>query len=172
MVATVEPFNSIGRARISQLINKSNQFNLTSRRYTESEVANLEADSGVLTLQARLRDRFGDNGMIGVAVCRRQGGAWDIDTWLMSCRVLGRRVEELFLAEIVRAAREQGVETLRGRFIPTGKNDLVRDHYKKLGFAPVGTDGQTTLWQLDVGSYHCPVLPIEVHRPHQSQPPT
>ena len=127
----------------------------------------MEADPGALTLQVRLRDRFGDNGMIGVAVCRREGREWDIDTWLMSCRVLGRRVEELFLAEIVRAARDEGVEVLKGRFAPTGKNDLVRDHYKKLGFTPAGMNGHDTLWQLDVGSYRCPALPFEVHRPPQ-----
>ena len=98
MVMSFAPFDVMGRSRISQLVNKSNQFNLT-RRYTEAERAELAADPSALTLQVRLRDRFGDSGMIAVLIARRsehQGEpAVDIDTWLMSCRVLGRKVEEV-----------------------------------------------------------------------------
>ena len=112
MEITFAPFDSAGRARIAQLINKSNQFNLTTRRYTEAEVAAAEADEEVFTLQVRLKDRFGDNGMICVVICRPDGQDWLIDSWLMSCRVLGRRVEQMTLREITRAARERGVRML------------------------------------------------------------
>jgi FkbH-like protein len=89
MTITYQPFDATGRARIVQLINKSNQYNLTTRRYTEPEVFDAENAPEVFTLQVRLADIFGDNGMISVVICRPcQDGVWDIDTWLMSCRVL------------------------------------------------------------------------------------
>lgn len=136
MEITFAPFDRTGRARISQLINKSNQFNLTTHRYSEADVAALEQNSQILTLQVRLIDRFGDNGMIGVVICRSNASSeWLIDTWLMSCRVLGRKVEQMVLREVVSRAREAGIATLVGIFSPTEKNALVRDHYKKLGFA-------------------------------------
>ena len=143
------PFDRIGRARISQLINKSNQFNLTTRRYSEAEIGLAEADVGVFTLQVRLIDSFGDNGMICVVICR-PGAAdeWVIDTWLMSCRVLGRKVEQMVLREILRQAREAGIDRVLGRYDPTEKNALVRDHYEKLGFAKVGEQDGSTTWSM------------------------
>ena len=88
MACTNRPFDALGRARTAQLINKSNQFNLTTRRYTEADVAAMEADPGKLTMQVRLVDRFGDNGMISVAIFDKGAEEWRCDTWLMSCRVL------------------------------------------------------------------------------------
>ena len=143
------PFDSAGRARVAQLINKSNQFNLTTRRYTQNEVAGMEADPSVFTLQVRLRDRFGDNGMISVVICRPHEKRWEIDTWLMSCRVLGRGVEQAVLAEIVRSAEKEGIVELRGRFIPSGRNALVKDHYEKLGFVPAEED----TWTLGISTF-------------------
>src|SRR6185369_9482696 len=122
MVMTVQPFDEVGRARIAQLISKSNQFNLTTRRYTEVEVAEAERDPDCMTLQIRLADTFGDNGMICVIICRRSGRDWHIDTWLMSCRVLGRRVEEATLQEILLQARRAGIEALIGTYRPTERN--------------------------------------------------
>jgi FkbH-like protein len=150
MEISFAPFDDAGRARISQLINKSNQFNLTTRRYSEAEVEEAAADAAVFTLQVRLRDKFGDNGMISVVICRpRARHVWELDVWLMSCRVLGRRVEEAVLGEIVRHARAAGIDTLIGRYLPTARNDIVKDHYMKLGFAldGHGEDGSTT-WSL------------------------
>jgi FkbH-like protein len=144
------PFDRTGRARISQLINKSNQFNLTTRRYTEADVAVAEEDPAVFTLQVRLIDAFGDNGMICVIVCRPEAtGVWEIDTWLMSCRVLGRKVETMVLREIILNARAAGISRLVGTYRPTERNALVVDHYEKLGFRSVGShaDG-TTVWEL------------------------
>lgn len=140
-------FDRTSRARVAQLINKSNQFNLTTRRYTEAEVAAAEADPDVLGLHARLIDTFGDNGIICVVICRpAEPGVWLIDTWLMSCRVLGRRVEQMVLREILLRARANGIATLRGAYRPTERNELVRDHYRKLGFVHTGTDEDGATW--------------------------
>jgi FkbH-like protein len=165
MVAEMRGFDAVNRARIAQLINKSNQFNLTTRRYTEAEVAAMEADPALVTLQARLVDRFGDNGMISVAILRPEGEALAIDTWLMSCRVLGRRMEEAMLAELVAAAQARGADALIGRYLPTQKNALVADHYEKLGFHLVahGDDGSST-WRLPLAGWTPPALPIRIRR--------
>ncbi|MGV7217912.1 HAD-IIIC family phosphatase [Bradyrhizobium sp. UFLA05-112] len=143
-------FNRTTRARLTQLINKSNQFNLTTRRYTESQVEQLETDPAAMTLHARLIDKFGDNGLICVVICRATGFArWTIDSWLMSCRVLGRGVEQAVLAEIVRRARAAGIETLEGHYVPTDRNEMVREHYGKLGFMRIddGSDASSR-WEL------------------------
>ncbi|PDT78968.1 hypothetical protein CO675_01515 [Bradyrhizobium sp. C9] len=117
-----------------------------------------------LTFQIRLRDRFGDNGVIGVVIARKKDTTYDIDTWLMSCRVLGRRVEEAIIAELVRHCRLNGVDTLEGSYLPTAKNALVRDLYKKLGFAPAGGTDDHHIWKLDIAEYDVPSLPFEVIR--------
>lgn len=153
MTITFSPFDAAGRARIVQLINKSNQYNLTTRRYTDPEVAEAEADPEVFTLQVRLADIFGDNGMISVVICRpAQIGVWEIDTWLMSCRVLGRKAEHMILREILSHARLHGISRLDGLYRATDRNKLVVDHYAKLGFTKVEEDDSgTTRWQLLVG---------------------
>jgi FkbH-like protein len=160
------PFDTIGRQRIAQLINKSNQFNLTTRRYTEAEVAALETDTSVFTLQVRLSDKFGDLGMIGVIICRpathNGAKAWDIDTWLMSCRVLGRKVEDAMLARIAEAARAAGIATLIGRYLPTAKNNMVADHYAKLGFTLLEEKDGARTFALLLASYETPELPLTV----------
>ena len=168
MLLSHDTFDNIGRQRIAQLINKSNQFNLTTRRYTEPEIAELEEDPFVHTRQFRLRDRFGEFGMIGVIICRtvRHAGhsAWDIDTWLMSCRVLGRKVEEAMLQETVQSAKKVGVRFLLGRFIPTNKNSMVSEHYSRLGFAriPVAEETGSTLWLLDTQEFPRTDLPMQI----------
>jgi len=165
MVITFQPFDDTGRARIAQLINKSNQFNLTTRRYTEADVEAAQNDPACFTLQVRLADTFGDNGMISVIICRQEGNAWDIDTWLMSCRVLGRKVETTVLQELARHARASGIAVLRGTYRPTERNALVKDHYAKLGFSCSGTDADgTTRWSLDVGTVADETVPMTVNR--------
>ena len=166
MTITFQPFDATGRARISQLINKSNQFNLTTRRYTEADVAEAEADSNAFTMQVRLADTFGDNGMISVIVCRPIGlGTWEIDTWLMSCRVLGRKVEQMVLREIILHAREAGIERLVGRYIPSEKNRMVQNHYEQLGFRAIAHEpsGETT-WELDATT-EIEAAPMAIERP-------
>ncbi|HEX2870080.1 MAG TPA: HAD-IIIC family phosphatase [Polyangiaceae bacterium] len=166
MRLTVQPFDDSGRQRIAQLINKSNQFNLTTRRYTEAEVAQIEQDSSAFALQLRLSDSFGDNGMISVVICRRSGDAWEIDTWLMSCRVLGRKVEQAVLAELAFHAREHGVRRLLGEYLPTEKNALVATHYERLGFSLLERlpTGQSR-WQLDLEQLpSTAALPMAIER--------
>jgi FkbH-like protein len=150
MKITFAAFDTIGRARISQLINKSNQFNLTTRRYTEAQVAELEGVKDAFTLQVRLEDKFGDNGMISVVICKlSQPATWDIDTWLMSCRVLGRQVEQMVLRELILQGRRLGITRLTGAWHPTDKNGIVREHYAKLGFSKTAEreDG-ATFWAI------------------------
>lgn len=150
MEIVFKPFDATGRSRIAQLINKSNQYNLTTRRYTEADVLEAESAASIFTLQVRLIDRFGDNGMISVIICKpSEPDTWTIDTWLMSCRVLGRRVEESVLCEILSQARAHGVTRLVGEFIPTDRNMMVQKHYQKLGFdlAAQDTNG-ATLWEI------------------------
>jgi FkbH-like protein len=164
MTITFQPFDATGRARIVQLINKSNQYNLTTRRYTDPEVAAAENAPDVFTLQVRLADIFGDNGMISVVICRLvECGVWDIDTWLMSCRVLGRKVEHMVLREILAHARASGVRKLAGVFVPTDHNKLVVDHYAKLGFTKIHEDDSgLTRWELLVEEADPEIAPMEV----------
>jgi FkbH-like protein len=164
MTITFQPFDAIGRARIVQLINKSNQYNLTTRRYTDPEVSAAENDPEVFTLQVRLTDIFGDNGMISVVICRPGADrVWEIDTWLMSCRVLGRKVEHMVLREILEHARAAGVSKLTGVYRPTDRNKLVIDHYVKLGFTPVSEEPTgLTRWELPVESADPESAPMKV----------
>ena len=94
----------------------------------------METRPDKLMLQARLEDRFGDNGIISIVIVDTKGREWDIDTWLMSCRVLGRRVENAVLKTIAGYARSQGATALTGSYIPSAKNQMVKDHYQKLSF--------------------------------------
>jgi FkbH-like protein len=150
MTITFQPFDATSRARIVQLINKSNQYNLTTRRYTDPEVAEAENDPETFTLQVRLADIFGDNGMISVVICRlRESDVWEIDTWLMSCRVLGRKVEHMVLGEILEHARTAGILKLIATYLPTDRNKLVVDHYARLGFTQIGEEASgLTRWEL------------------------
>lgn len=146
-------FDRIAQKRIVQLINKTNQFNLTTRRYTEDEVAKVIADPRVLSLQLRLLDRFGDNGVIALVIGRFLScyAAIEIDTWLMSCRVLGRQVEQATLNLTASEAMRLGAKRLIGRYVPTAKNSMVKDHYEKLGFSALDREG--TLWELNLEDF-------------------
>jgi FkbH-like protein len=134
-------FDNIALQRIVQVINKSNQFNLTTRRYTNEDVIAVMADPTAFGLQLRLTDRFGDNGIIAIIIGRLQdNNDLYIDTWLMSCRVLGRQVEPTTLNLIAQEAAGLGARRLIGEYIPTKKNGMVKDHYAKLGFTVMETD--------------------------------
>jgi FkbH-like protein len=164
MTITFQPFDAAGRARIVQLINKSNQYNLTTIRYTEPEVVAAENDPEAFTLQVRLADIFGDNGMISVVICRPGGnGTWEIDTWLMSCRVLGRKVEFMVLREMLQHARNAGVRTLAGVYRPTDRNKLVVDHYARLGFTKIAEEQSGLVhWELTIEGSDPPSAPMKV----------
>jgi FkbH-like protein len=111
----------------------------------------------------RLVDTFGDNGIISVIIADKGREAWEIDTWLMSCRVLGRRVEETVLAHLVAAARAAGAKALVGRYLPSPKNKMVAGHYDKLGFSRVeaAADGAVT-YRLELADYVAPNLPLTI----------
>ena len=165
MVMNAAPFDPGSRPRIVQLINKTNQYNLTTRRYTEAEIAGLEDDPDAYTLQVRLSDRFGDLGMIAVIIATWEQGPVPtlvIQSWLMSCRVLGRRVEEAMLARVVADAKRSGMSRIRGIFRATAKNGMVRDHYVRLGFSAgdVSYDGSAT-FEFAIDDYVTPSLPFE-----------
>ncbi len=144
-------FDTLGLARIVQLSNKTNQFNLTTRRTTDMEVAALIADPSALTLQLRLRDQLGDSGMIALIAGRLLGTDLSIETWLMSCRVLGRKIEQATLFLVAEEARRLGAARLLGQYRPTAKNGMVREHYAQLGFSLIGEapDGVTD-WALSL----------------------
>jgi FkbH-like protein len=150
MVLTFFPFDEVTRPRRLQLINKSNQFNLTNRRYTWAELEEAEGNPRLFTLQVRLMDVFGDAGIISVVICKLDSpSVWSVDTWLMSCRVLGRRIEEKVLAHIVTQARKAGALQIEGVYKPSGRNGLVANHYSMLGFTKLSehASGETT-WRL------------------------
>jgi len=148
-------FDDGGIQRIAQLMNKTNQFNLRTRRYTEPEVAALLDDPDAVTLQLRLIDRFGDNGIISAIVGRfeQTSEALTIETWLMSCRVLGRQVEEAALNLLVEAARRRGAKSLIGEYIASNRNAMVADHYGKLGFTLIDQSDAASRWRLNIDTY-------------------
>lgn len=155
MRAEIKPFEPSCLDRVAQLVNKTNQFNLTSRRCTREEIARMAGDAGFLTRCGRLTDRFGDNGMVAVSVGEVKGDVCELALLLLSCRVLGRGMELAMVDEIARAAIARGVRRIRGTYRPTSKNAMVRDFYATMGFAKVAEDAQgNSTWELDVsGGY-------------------
>lgn len=145
MIGEAKPFETSRFSRISQLTQRSNQFNLRTVRYTEDEIERLAQDSGYMTLYYTLRDKYGDHGLVAVVIMKKLSDtALFIDTWLMSCRVLKRGMEEYTVNCIVRAAKENGFEKIYGEYLPTPKNAMVRDIYEQMGFTKTG-DGQYCL---------------------------
>jgi FkbH-like protein len=166
IVVEFAPVDARTLTRVAQLTNKTNQFNMTTRRYTEGEILAMQA-AGHDVVAMRVADRFGDNGLVGVAILGPlSDGIKEIDTLLMSCRVMGRGVESAFVAHLAEHARAQAATSLRGRYIPTPKNAPARDCYARLGFAraeeqPDGTE----VWELDLGSQRVSVAPWLSVRP-------
>lgn len=149
-----QPFDRVGLQRIVQLINKTNQFNLTTRRYTASDVQAVMQTPGALTLQLRLLDGFGDNGVIGIVIGKPEDRSIRLDIWLMSCRVLGRQIEEATMNLVSAEALRLGATSLIGEYVPSKKNGIVRDHYRRLGFENVESqlDG-SSIWILHVADF-------------------
>jgi FkbH-like protein len=145
MVARVGPVDAVNIARVVQLINKTNQFNLTTRRRNRAELEAFLAAPGAEGFWVRLADKFADHGLIAVALAARRGAALEIDTLLMSCRVLGRGVEALVLAELAARAAAAGCDRLEGAYVPSGRNGMVADLYRRLGMAETarGADGSS-----------------------------
>ena len=139
MVGTARPFEPAVYSRVAQLTQRSNQFNLRTVRYTEADIRRLAEDPDCLTVYYELRDKFGDHGLVGVVVGRRSGAdTLFIDTWLMSCRVLKRGMEEFIIAALMDRAKKAGYRWVVGEYIPTPKNAMVKDIYKTVGFEEAG----------------------------------
>jgi FkbH-like protein len=157
MVAEIESFKPVYLERIAQLTNKTNQYNLTTRRYTFAEIEFLAVSPTHIGLYGKLADRFGDNGLISIVLGRAEGEALTLDLWLMSCRVLKRDMELAMLDVLAQKASDRGFRSLHGIYLPTKKNAMVADHYGRLGFAPcavpAGLPEGTTFWTLDLIGY-------------------
>ncbi len=145
MVGQLAPAQQAELPRLAQLEHKTNQFNLTTRRYTQAQLAACLQRSDALVLSLHLKDRFGDHGLVGALVALHEGSALRIDSWLLSCRVFSRTAEHFMLAGLARWALQQGATALLGEYHPTARNALVADLYARLGFTRIGTDGKH--WQ-------------------------
>ena len=149
MVSLVEPFNKFNTPRVAQLSQRSNQFNLRTVRYTEADIERLSTSPEYYTFSFTLEDKFGNNGMICVIILQKEDEhTLFIDTWFMSCRVLKRGMENFVLNTITTFAKENGFKILKGEYIATVKNEMVKEHYKNLGFTE--TDN---VWLLKVLEY-------------------
>ena len=158
-------FDAPHAERITQLINKTNQFNLTTRRYTAAEISALMENPDYLTLYGRLTDRFGDNGLVTAIIGHREGKVLDLELWIMSCRTFKRRLEHAMFDQLVAQAKAMGIETIIGHYYPTAKNLLVRDFYATIGFEQIAQDdeGNLTFAFTGLADYQpqCGVMEIE-----------
>jgi FkbH-like protein len=154
--AELNPVSDLTLARIAQLTQKTNQFNLTTRRYTETQIAEMAKQPEWNIFSIRVRDRFGDHGVVGVAIAHDQGEQCEVDTFLLSCRVIGRTVETALLAHIAKSAAERGCRRLVGWFLPTKKNAPARDFYSQHNFNRVEENGTGSLWSIDLTQQEVP----------------
>lgn len=165
MNAVIDDFLPVYLQRITQLTNKSNQFNLTTRRFTTAEMETVFADNSYIRLYGKLADKFGDNGIVSVVIGKINGDTLDIILWLMSCRVLKRDMELAMLDALCERAKERGLKTLTGYYYPTAKNKMVKDLYQSFGFTQVSVDEDgNTVWTLPLDGYTCKNKYINVER--------
>ena len=153
MEAEIDGFRSVYYDRIAQLTNKSNQFNLTTRRYTRADIEQMANDQHYITLYGRLRDKFGDNGLISVVIGEKIDDSLHIRLWLMSCRVLKRGMEQMMLDALAARAAADGCKELIGYYYKTAKNKMVSDLYAVFGFEKIMQSGDDTVWRLDLAGY-------------------
>lgn len=154
MTAEIGSFPEMYMARISQLSNKSNQFNLTTKRCSLADIQNFTADPAYVTLYGKLIDKFGDNGVVAVTFGHAEGETLHIDLWLMSCRVLKRDMEKAMLDKLVERCKDKGVKEIRGYYYPTPKNNMVREFYAEMGFDKVSEDEEgNSEWVMQIEGY-------------------
>jgi FkbH-like protein len=153
MTASIQSFSSVYLDRITQLTNKTNQFNLTTKRYTIGEIENIASSDAYVKVYGKLSDKYGDNGLIAISVGHIKDKECHIDLWLMSCRVLKRDMEFAMLDELVRQCKEKGVSEIIGYYFKSTKNNMVLDLYEKFGFDLIAANGDDTVWKLDVSNY-------------------
>ena len=148
--------------RIARLTQRTNQFNLTTRRYNEAEIAAFLNDPARRVYVLRLLDRFGDNGTVGLAVVVSENGRWRIDTFLLSCRVIGRQVEHVLADRILRDAASEGVVAVEAEYVPTPNNGLVADFWRSLGFTMLSEseDDRRTVWRFDLSGFRPKTFPF------------
>jgi FkbH-like protein len=156
--AELDPVSDLTLARVAQLTQKTNQFNLTTRRYTETQIVEMARKPDWHICSIKVRDRFGDHGLVGVAITHDVGEPCEVDTFLLSCRVIGRTVETALLAHLAASAAQRGRKRLEGWFLPTKKNAPARDFYEQHGFELQATSREGSLWTLDLKSsqLRCP----------------
>lgn len=151
MKAEIRSFAPIYLDRITQLINKTNQFNVTTKRYTRAEIENISANKNYITLYGRLKDKFGDNGLISIIIGEIRGSEMHLELWLMSCRVLKRGMDEAMFDQLVAVALNRNCTSIYGNYHPTSKNGMVSGLFKHMGFTKIGqTDSGNTSWRLDI----------------------
>lgn len=151
MKGIIKPFEPVYMARIAQLTNKSNQFNLTTKRYTQEEIEAAASNPGYITLYGKLLDRFGDNGVVSVVIGRKEKNECHIDLWLMSCRVLKRDMEFAMMDTLVHKCMTDGIDTIYGYYYPTAKNAMVKEFYELQGFEKIEEDeAGNTKWKLAI----------------------
>ncbi|MDF2437008.1 MAG: hypothetical protein K0Q95_1384 [Bacteroidota bacterium] len=149
MTSVVEPFDKFNTPRVAQLSQRSNQFNLRTVRYTEADIDAIGKSEDYFTFTFTLEDKFGDNGLICVIILKKVNeNSLFIDTWFMSCRVLKRGMENFVLNTIVKFAERKGFKKVIGEYLPTAKNEMVKNHYSDLGFKK-----EKETWELDVDTY-------------------
>jgi FkbH-like protein len=153
MVAEIKPLSEIFAKRAVQLCNKTNQFNLTTRRVTIAQMSGMLSSPDVITIYGRLEDKFGDSGLVSLMSGDIRGEALHISLWLMSCRVLKRGLEGAMLDQMAALAKARGLNSLIGYYLPTPKNKMVSELFAEMGFEPhADTEGQASRWRLDLGS--------------------
>lgn len=163
MTGVVRPFEPVYMGRIAQLTNKSNQFNLTTQRFTQAQIEQMAADEKYITLYGKLADKFGDNGVVSVVIAEKDGDCAHIRLWLMSCRVLKRDMELAMLDGLAERCLAEGIGTLYGYYYPTAKNNMVREFYGQLGFERISEDeAGNTGWKLSLTGYENKNHVIEV----------
>lgn len=163
MMGVVRPFEPVYMGRIAQLTNKSNQFNLTTQRFTQAQIEQMAADEKYITLYGKLADKFGDNGVVSVVIAEKNGDCAHIRLWLMSCRVLKRDMELAMLDGLAERCLAEGISTLYGYYYPTAKNNMVREFYGQLGFERISEDeAGNTGWKLSLTGYENKNHVIEV----------
>ena len=153
MVAEIDSFSSVYLDRITQLTNKTNQFNLTTKRYTSGEIESVYLSEKYIKLYGRLEDKYGDNGLIAISIGRIESRTCHIDLWLMSCRVIKRNMEFAMLDELVRRCIDQNISNLIGYYFESTKNTMVSDLYEKLGFNLLETNNKGSVWMLNLINY-------------------
>ena len=155
MKAEIKPFTPLYLDRITQLINKTNQFNVTTRRYTESEVEKISVNGNYITLYGRLLDKFGDNGLVSIMIGEIRNSELHIDLWLMSCRVLKRGLEEVMFDQLVTSAQTRKINTIHGYYYPTAKNNMVSLLFEQMGFINIGqAESGNSTWRFEVTNYY------------------